>query len=148
MTTENGRASDEAQIHKLIEDRVEAVRDKDLARAMASVGPEILSFDVVNPLRYSGSEALRQRAQAWFSSYQGPIGFEVRDLSITAGHDVAFSYSLNRVVGTLTDGTRIDMWWRSTVGYRKVDGRWLTTHEHNSVPFNPENGKASLDLKP
>jgi uncharacterized protein (TIGR02246 family) len=148
MTTKTGRPSDEAQIRKLIEDRVEAVRAKDLARAMASVGPDILSFDVVNPLRYAGSEALRQRAQAWLSSYQGPIGFEVRDLSITAGDDVAFSHSLNRVIGTLTDGTRIDMWWRSTVGYRRVDGRWRITHEHNSVPFNPETGKAALDLKP
>jgi ketosteroid isomerase-like protein len=40
------------------------------------------------------------------------------------------------------------MWWRVTVCYRKIDGRWKIAHEHNSVPFNVNNGKASLDLKP
>jgi ketosteroid isomerase-like protein len=52
------------------------------------------------------------------------------------------------VVGTLFDGTRLDMWWRSTAGFRKIDGRWRITHEHNSVPFDPQTGKASLDLEP
>ena len=37
---------------------------------------------------------------------------------------------------------------RATVCFGKVDGKWMITHEHNSVPFNMENGQASLDLKP
>jgi ketosteroid isomerase-like protein len=40
------------------------------------------------------------------------------------------------------------MWWRTTVCFRKLDGKWMVTHEHNSVPFDVESGKASLDLKP
>lgn len=40
------------------------------------------------------------------------------------------------------------MWWRRTVCFRKADGKWLATHEHRSVPFDVERGKASLDLKP
>jgi len=40
------------------------------------------------------------------------------------------------------------MWWRSTVCYRKTEGSWKITHEHNSVPFNVETGKPSLDLEP
>ena len=40
------------------------------------------------------------------------------------------------------------MWVRATVCYRKIDGTWMVTHEHNSVPFDVESGKASLDLKP
>jgi hypothetical protein len=54
---------------------------------------------------------------------------------------VAFGASLNRVNGTKTDGTKVDMWWRSTVGYRKIDGRWLITHRHDSVPFDMETGE-------
>jgi ketosteroid isomerase-like protein len=148
MMTETGRASDEAQIRELIEARAEAIRGKDLAGAMAGIAPDVLVFDVVDPLRHCGLEALGARALQWFSSFRGPIGYEIRDLCITAGADVAFSHSLNRVLGRLTDGTGIDMWWRSTVGYRKVDGRWRITHEHNSVPFDPETGKASLQLQP
>jgi ketosteroid isomerase-like protein len=36
----------------------------------------------------------------------------------------------------------------STVCLRKIGGKWTVTHEHNSVPFDPETGKPSLDLKP
>ena len=40
------------------------------------------------------------------------------------------------------------MWWRATVCYRKLDGRWLVTHEHASVPFDAQSGQASLGLEP
>jgi ketosteroid isomerase-like protein len=148
MATQKGEAIDEAQIRALIEDRVKAVRARDIDGATAHIAPHILSFDVVNPLQYVGSDASRKRAEEWFSSFQGPIGHEIRDLSITTGDDVAFSHSLNRLIGTKTDGKKIDMYWRATVCYRKIDGKWMVTHEHNSVPFDPESGQASLDLKP
>jgi ketosteroid isomerase-like protein len=93
-------------------------------------------------------EALRKRLEDWFSSFQGPIGHEICELNITAGDDVAFSHGLNRIIGTKTDGKKIEMYWRATGCYRKIDGKWMVTHEHNSVPFDPESGKASLDLKP
>jgi ketosteroid isomerase-like protein len=148
MATENSKASDEAQIRVLIDDRVKAVRAKDINGTMANTAPDILSFDVVNPLQNVGAGASRKRAAEWFASFQGLIGHEVCDLSITTGDDVAYSHSLNRVMGTTTGGKEIDMYWRATVCYHKIDGKWLVTHEHNSVPFDPASGKSSLDLKP
>lgn len=148
MTTQNSIAIDEAQIRALIEDRVKAVRAKDINGVMSNHAPDILSFDVVNPLQYTGSNTVRERAEEWFSWYQGPIGYEVRDLSITTGDDVAFCHYLYRVSGTTTEGGKVDMWVRATVCYRKIDGTWMITHEHNSVPFDVETFKASLDLKP
>jgi ketosteroid isomerase-like protein len=141
-------ATSEAEIRELLEARAAAVRAKDVAGVIEHLAPEVLAYDVVGPLRYLGSGQLRQRAQQWFSSFRGPLGYEIRDLCISAGEDMAFSHSLNRVVGTLADGTRLDMWWRSTAGFRKIDGRWRITHEHNSVPLDPKTGKASLDLQP
>ena len=148
MTLENNKQTDEAQIRALIHERINAVRAKDVDGAMFSVSPDILSFDVVNPLQTFGSDGMRKRAAQWFSGFKGAIGYDLRDLSIATGNDVAFSHSLNRVNGTTTDGQKLDMWWRSTVCYRKLDGKWMVTHEHNSVPFDPTSGKASLDLKP
>jgi uncharacterized protein (TIGR02246 family) len=148
MTTATGKALEEAQIRNLIDDWLKAVRNKDVNASMSSLAPDILSFDVVNPLQHIGSDASRKRAEAWFSSFQGPIGCEIRDLSITAGDDVAFSHGLSHVSATKTDGGQLDMWWRTTVCFRKIDGKWTITHEHNSVPFDVESGKASLDLKP
>ena len=148
MTTATGKALEEAQIRNLIDDRLKAVRNKDVNASMSSLASDILSFDVVNQLQYIGSDASRKRAEAWFSSFQGPIGCEIRDLSITVGDDVAFSHGLSHVSATRTDGGQLDMWWRTTVCFRKIDGTWTITHEHNSVPFDVESGKASLDLKP
>ena len=128
--------------------RVRAVRTKDINAAISSLAPDILSFDVVNPLQHTGADASKKRAKEWFSSFEGPIGYEIRDLTITAGDDVAFSHGLSHVSATRTDGGQLNMWWRTTVCFRKIAGKWMVTHEHNSVPFDVETGKASLDLKP
>ena len=40
------------------------------------------------------------------------------------------------------------MWVRSTVCFRKVEGDWVIAHEHTSMPFDAESGKASVNLKP
>jgi ketosteroid isomerase-like protein len=148
MTTEPTSQTAEDQLRALIAHRVEAVRAKDVDQAMAVVAPDILSFDVVNALQFSGWEASKARTEAWFSSFQGPIGFEVRDLQVHAGDEVAFSHSLNRYSGVQTGPVEIDMWVRATTCYRRIDGNWMVTHEHQSVPFDGESGRASLDLSP
>ena len=35
---------------------------------------------------------------------------------------------------------------RVTVRFRKTNGTWMIVHEHFSAPFDPESGKALLDL--
>jgi uncharacterized protein (TIGR02246 family) len=137
-----------AEIRALIDDRAKAVRTRDVNASMSNVAPDILSFDVVNPLQHIGADALRKRAEQWFGSFQGPIDYEIRDLSITAGDGVAFSHGLSHVSATKADGGKLDMWWRTTTCFRKIDGKWTITHEHDSVPFDAETGKASLGLKP
>lgn len=134
----------ENQVRALIEDRVNAVRAKDVERAMAGVAPDFLMFDVVNAMQSVGSEGSRKRTREWFSSFAGPIGCEMRGLSITAEGDVAYSHCLNRYSGTKTDGVKVEMWVRVTSCYRRIGGKWLVTHEHGSVPF--EDPKAPQDV--
>ena len=148
MTTENSRAADEARISEIIEERVRVIRAKDVDALMSAHAPDVVMFDVLDPLRYAGSEAVRERAGQWLSWYQAPVGYEVRDLSVTAGDGAAFCHYLYRVTGTMTNGREVDMWVRSTVCFRKMEGAWVVAHEHTSVPFNAESGRASVDLKP
>jgi ketosteroid isomerase-like protein len=115
---------------------------------MSNHAPDVVMLDALDPLRYVGSDAVRERAGQWLSWYQGPVGYEVRDLSVTAGDGAAFCHYLYRVSGTMTNGREVDMWVRSTVCFRKTDGAWAVTHEHTSVPFDAESGRASVDLKP
>lgn len=49
---------------------------------------------------------------------------------------------------SLTDAAMFAQPVKTTICFRKLDGKWMVTHEHNSVPFDVESGKASLDLKP
>ena len=146
MTTAPGKALE--QIRKLMDDRIKAVGTKDVNAATSNLAPDILSFDVVNHLQSIGIESSRKRAAEWFSSFQGQIGLEMRDLVITAGDDVAFCHGLSHVSATRTDGGQLDMWWRTTVCFCKTNGNWVVTHEHNSVPFDVNSGKASLGLTP
>jgi uncharacterized protein (TIGR02246 family) len=148
MSTLINNALEGSKIRALVRDRVDAIRAKDADRAMAGCSPDLLLFDVVKPLCSSGLETARQRAETWFSSFEGPLYYELRDLTIDAGDDVAFSHSLNRVSATRADGNNLDMWWRATVCYRKIDGEWKVTHEHNSVPVDSQTGQAAMDLKP
>ena len=143
--TDEKHAEDLARI---IEARAQAVRAGQVDAIMADVADDVVTFDVVDPLRRMGTLAARSRTAAWIDSYDGPIGFEIRDLQIAVDGDVAFSHALNRVTGTLTVGAMVDMWFRTTLGFRRIGGRWLVVHEHGSVPFNSDSLQASLGLKP
>jgi ketosteroid isomerase-like protein len=145
---DSGRMSEAAAIRELLDAKVTATRSRDAQAATAAFAPDVVSFDVVDPLRHSGADAVRRRAETWFSTFLGPIGFELRDLHISVGDGVAFAYSLNHASGELVAGGKLDMWWRETLCLEKRQGRWMITHAHDSVPFNPETSKPSLGLKP
>ena len=148
MAVEANEQNNETEIKRAIEGGVAALRERDIEGVMSSFAPEVVTFDLVPPLRYRGAEALRKLWEAVFIVYQGPIEYETHDLSITVGDDVAFTYSLNRLSGTLNTGQKNSLWLRSTACFRKINGQWLIVHHHNSVPVNLEHGKAVLDLKP
>jgi uncharacterized protein (TIGR02246 family) len=148
VTIEENRMKNEAAIRELIDGFVKAIRAKDMNGVMSVFAPEVVSFDLGPPLQHGGGEAFMKRWQELFESYQNPLEYEVRDLSITAGDDVAFSHSLNRIGGTLNNGQKTDRWLRWTACYRKTNGHWLIVHEQVSVPIDSKNGKAILDLKP
>jgi uncharacterized protein (TIGR02246 family) len=139
---------DEVQIRSLVEYRVQALVVKDAHTLTSHYADDVVLFDVVGPLRHLGADAHAKRVAEWLSDYRDGIGYTIRDLDITAGADVAFCHYLYRVSGTMIDGTHVGMWNRSTICLRKIDGAWIITHEHTSVPFDGTTGAASLDLQP
>lgn len=147
MAVEANRQNDEAEIKRVIEDGVEAVRNKNIEGVMSFYAPEVVSFDIVPPLQYVGADAFRKVWEEVFFVYQGPIDYEIHDLSITVGDDVAFTHSLNRISGTMNTGQQTDLWLRWTACFRKINGKWLIVHHQNSVPVDLRTGRAVLDLK-
>lgn len=125
-----------------------ALRAKDIDALMAHYAPDMVTFDFRPPLQVRGVDAYRKNFEAWFASVQGPIGYEIRDLRITMSDDIAFCHSLNHVKSTRTTGEKADYWVRVTSGFQKLNGQWMITHEHVSVPINMQTMQAALDLQP
>ena len=148
MTVEDDKQNDEAVIQRLLDDGIRSLRDKNIEGVMSPYAPEVVTFDIVPPLCYIGADALRKLWEEVFLVSQGPIDYELHYLSITVGHDVAFSHSLNRISGTMNTGQKTDLWLRWTACLRKINGKWLIVHHQNSVPVDVETGRAVLDLKP
>ena len=141
-------AVSEALIRQRLQDWAKALSAKDIDRAMSLYAPELVSFDITPPLRYSGAENKRQAWLKAFAAYAGGLTYEVRDPSVTTQGDLAFVHSLNHVTGTLANGRTADMWVRWTASLRRIDGAWLVVHDHVSVPANLEHGKAVTTLTP
>ena len=148
MKTEKNKTRDEAQIRQQVACWIKAFRTKDLNLMMSLYDSRIVSFDVVPPLQVVGRDAWRKTWEHAFESFQDSIDFEVRDLNITTSNDLAFSQNLLRLNATRANGQKVDYWERLTFCFRKIDGKWLITHEHVSVPADFKNDKAVLNLKP
>ena len=139
----------EIEIRALIERRVEAIRNKDAATAIACLSEGVVAFEMIPPLALSAGAARDEQGfAAWLSGFED-VDVEVIDLKIEAESDIGFAHSLNRLSGTRAGGAPVSLWMRSTLGFRREDGEWRIVHAHTSVPFYPgAEPKAALDLNP
>lgn len=148
MALQMTRSDAGAEIRGLIEGWAKAVRASDIDAIMAAYAPDILSFDAIAQLQFTGAEAYRNHWEACLAMCSGPTTFEIHHLGLEASGDVAFGYYLLRCGGTGPDGKEQSGWMRATVCCRKTGGKWLVAHEHFSAPFEPSSGRAMLDLEP
>jgi PhnB protein len=149
VTHSSPTPQEDARIRAAIESWAAALRAKDVGRILSHYAPDVVTADLAPPLWNTGVGTLRKNFEQWFSTWAGPIGFEVRALHVTAGGDLAFARSLNRIHGARTDGSQNDVWVRATVCFRKGGDEWTVIHEHVSVPFYMDGSyRAAVDLKP
>ena len=123
------RQAAESQIRTLIEAWADAVRRHDYAGVLAHHDQGIVMFDVPPPFQSRGLDEYRKTWDLFFSCNKPSDAFDIDDLAITAGEDVAFA------VAAMHCGPPDDpLQFRLTIGLRKVDGEWRIMHEHHSVP--------------
>ena len=134
MSMSNHRSTDEAEIRDLVESWARAVRTKNLDGIMAHHSPEILMFDVPPPAQSKGIEAYKKTWDVFFAWFQDSGVFDIGELNITAGDDVAFATALMRCAGTEANGDKTELDFRLTICFCKIGGRWTVMHEHHSVP--------------
>jgi ketosteroid isomerase-like protein len=148
MEMEDTMTEPHTGVRALLDDWAGAIRSKDIDRLMLLYASDIVYFDLVPPLQYSGSAAARRNFLRWFDGWQGPIGQDISQLSILESGDVAAASMLIRAGGTLKDGREVGYWVRATVLCQRSNDRWLIKHEHISLPVDFKTGTAVMDLVP
>jgi uncharacterized protein (TIGR02246 family) len=126
---------DERQIRSLIERWAEAVHTGELDRVLADHSADIVMFDVPPPKEgVRGIDAYRETWPPFFEWQRRGAVFEIVELDVTAGEDVAFAHALLRC-GTAEELRQdADLRLRLSIGLRNEGGRWVVAHEHHSFP--------------
>ncbi|KHK97864.1 ketosteroid isomerase [Microbacterium mangrovi] len=135
-------------MRRRIERIAELLHAKDLDALALCYSEDVVSFDVEPPLAHRGRAAKMRNWEKVFAAFD-EVTYEVRDLTVAAGGDVAFAHAFGRLGGTLGNGTAVTgMWVRATFCMRLIEGEWLIVHDQASVPFDLSTGKGVTNLEP
>ena len=128
-------ADGEARIRALIERWAAAVHSGDLDTVLADHAGDIVMFDVPPPHDgVRGIDAYRETWPPFFRWQASGASFDIEELEVVAGDDVAYAFALLRC-GTPDEfaanpASRL----RLTLGLRREGDRWVVAHEHHSFP--------------
>jgi uncharacterized protein (TIGR02246 family) len=143
------KVKDDTDIKALKDRFVTAVKAKDVNAIMACYIPDasLIVFDATPPRQYTGAQAYRKDFEEFFAMFPGPSDGSMSGLDITVGGDVAYSHSIQNYSATGKDGKKLDLTFRVTDGYKKINGQWLISHEHLSFPVDLATLKPDLNSK-
>ena len=145
MTT--GIDRDRTALRSMLDAWTEALRSKDAEGVVRHQSPDFLQYSLAPPLVSTAADAAG--LNAWFATWEGRLGVEIRDLELVISGDAGFGHCLSRLSGTKVGGGHDTVWFRQTFGFRRVDGDWKIVHQHESVPFYMDGSdRAAVDLAP
>jgi len=121
------------QIRQLIETWAAAVRKGDITAILAHHADNIVMYDVPKPFQSVGLEAYRKTWDTFFA-FTKPGVFDIQELHIVAGEEVAFCYATMKCADKSNTVEYVDLDFRLTVGLKKINDRWTILHEHHSIP--------------
>ena len=126
--------SDAIRIRELIESWAASVRKRDFKGILAHHTDNIVMYDVPEPFQSKGIKAYKKTWDLFFSWAKDSRVFDILKLTITVGDKVAFAYATMRCTTYNAKGKKETLKFRLTIGLEKIDGQWMVTHEHHSVP--------------
>ena len=126
-------SEDERQIGELIRRWADAVHAGDLETVLVQHSNDIVMFDVPPPDDgVRGLDAYRATWPLFFEWQRSEGSFEIVELDVTAGDDVAYAWALLKCSTAQhlqrNPGHRL----RLTIGLRKEAGSSVIAHEHHS----------------
>ena len=141
---------DTAEIRRVVLERAAAVAARDAKAMEAHHAPTMVEYNLAPPLRQPPAAREVAAIEKWLATFEGPMSMEVRDLEVTVDGSVAFCTSLNCLTATpVNQAESFSLWFRVTLGLRKIDGGWWVVHAHESVPFEMDGSvRAAVNLQP
>jgi uncharacterized protein (TIGR02246 family) len=127
--------TDEQQIRDLVERWATAAHEGDLGTVLVDHADDIVMFDVPPPQQGArGIAAYRDTWPGFFQWQAQGATFDLLELNVTAGADVAYAWALLRCGTAQDQAAHPDRRLRLSLGLRKERGRWVVAHEHHSFP--------------
>lgn len=138
------------EIREVVERKAALLETGDVKAILSYYADTFVEYNLAPPLRQPGDGRDPAPLENWLAGFEAPPRREVTQLEITADGDVAFATSIDCLSATPRGSTEsFSLWFRVTLGLRRIDGRWLVTHEHESVPFEMDGSfRASVTLEP
>jgi len=149
-TSTSSTTSDLDTINTNVQHFLSAANNKDLNGIMAYYAPDesAVLFDSVPPRQYVGATAIRTDWETFLAAYPTTVHFDLIDWKAESSGDLAYGHGFVRVTGPAKDGTQQDMTVRLTDVFKRVNGNWVTVHEHVSWPVDPVSSKVDFASKP
>ena len=127
-------SSNETEIRNLIERWLDGIQKHNLDQILPNHSSDILMFDLPGPVQLQGIEAYKESWIPLFVCLREDGIFDLSEINVTAGEEVAFATALIHCSGTEPNGEKSSVLGRLTIGLRKINGQWIVIHEHHSEP--------------
>jgi len=134
------QGTEAAKIRQLIADQHAAVTAKDVDGILSHYATDAVVFNVKPPFQIRGAKDWREVWASSLSHFPAGFGIETEGLSVLTSGDLAVAHYFLRFTGMPGQ-----TWIRVSTVYQKLRGKWLISHEHSSVPFDPETSKAVFE---
>lgn len=143
--------TDVEAIKSLIAARETAIANADAEAAIEPLAHDVVVYDLQPPLAFVGADARdAEELRAWLKTWKtlGPC-VEFRESRILIDGGLGIAYGLSRMRGEKIGEGAVELWFRTTLVFERIEDNWIIVHEHNSVPMKMDgSGLAAVDLKP
>jgi ketosteroid isomerase-like protein len=135
MTDSETSLKDREAVRGVLELWATTTRKGLLDEVLQNHAADLVIFDVLPPMKYESAEAYRKSWGDWQPETPEEGKFELEDLTIVAGVDVAFAYGFIRCGGTMPNGRTFEDLVRATFCLQKQGDGWKVQHQHISKPL-------------
>ena len=127
--------SNETAVREVLKQWAAATREDRKDHVLRGHDRNALIFDVLAPLQYKGTAAYRKSWGDWQPTFELPSLYELKELRVLAGTELAFAHCLIRCGGKPLKGKFFEDLVRATFCLKKKAGKWLIVHQHISMPI-------------